>query len=78
MTGTIKLTETEITQQLDDQIKLWIQDNVFKGSVIVTAVTRGAQDVHVGNNVYKPRVYYDVTFQGVLDALAEAKQKGKV
>ena len=78
MTGTIKLTETEITQLLDDHIKLWIQNNVFKGSVVVIAVARGTHDVHVGSNVYKPRVYYDVTFQGVLDALAEAKQKGKV
>lgn len=55
------LVDGSVAEQVDRILMRFIQDNVFRGAVLVTEVTRGSNS---------GKGYYSVNFTGTLDALA--------
>jgi hypothetical protein len=77
MIGSIRI-DTALAEQIDALVRDFIQRNVFRGAVKVTAVSRGAQNVTLtgGNAVHRP--YYEVHYEGVLDILARDNEQNEV
>jgi hypothetical protein len=77
MIGSIRI-DTALAEQIDALVRDFIQINVFRGAVKVTAVSRGAQNVALSAGRCRLCPYYDVNYDGVLDILARDNEQNEV
>ena len=77
MTGSIRI-DAALAEQIDALVRDFIQVNVFRGAVKVTAVSRGSRETRTPNNIATQYPYYDVNYEGVLDILARDNGKNQV
>jgi hypothetical protein len=78
MTGSIRIDDTQLSEQLDTLIRDFIQRSVFRGAVKVKNVSRGCHEWQKPDKTIKQIPYYDVSFEGVLDLLAGPNENDKV
>jgi hypothetical protein len=77
MTGSIRI-DSQLAEQIDSLVREFIQQNVFRGTVKVTTVSRGTREWRKANNTIGYIPYYDINYEGVLDLLAGQDEKDKV